>query len=142
MKKYAGILLTIVLVLGLGVAAKAQAQTRGEIVVKLPFAFVVSGKTLPAGTYQVSRFSDDKSTGLFFSSRENHTAVFVHPVEIESARVDDPSVSFEQVAGQHFLTRIQTPYDVYNIPVPQSAVLEVAAKTHDNGSASASSGSN
>ena len=53
-KKYARILLTLVGLLGLGVAAKAQ--IRGEIVVTLPFEFVVSGKTLPAGTYTLSRF--------------------------------------------------------------------------------------
>ncbi len=53
-KMYACILLTLVGLLGLGVAAKAQ--IRGQIVVTLPFEFVVSGKTLPAGTYTLSRF--------------------------------------------------------------------------------------
>jgi hypothetical protein len=139
-KRYASILLALVCVLGLGVAAKAQ--YRGEVVVTLPFAFVVSGKTLPAGTYRVSRISDDKYVGLLLKSYENRTGVFVHPVEIESARVDVPSVSFEQVGGQHFLTRIQTPYDVYNIPVSRSVIMEAASRSHDNGSASGSSGSN
>ena len=46
--------------------------------------------------------------GLVFSSYENRSNVFVHPVEIESARSDKPSVSFEQVGEQHFLSRIQT----------------------------------
>jgi hypothetical protein len=140
MKRYASILLTIVFVLGLGVTAKAE--IRNEIVVTLPFAFVVSGKTLPAGTYRVSRFSDDKDTGLLFSSRENRTGVFVHALEIENARVGGPSVSFEQIGGQHFLTRIQTPDDAYNIPVPRSAILEMATRSHDSGSTSGSSGSN
>jgi len=45
-KKYASILAAIICFLALGVAAKAQ--IRGEIVVTLPFEFVVSGKTLPA----------------------------------------------------------------------------------------------
>src|SRR5216684_10610 len=102
-KKYASILAAIICFLALGVAAKAQ--IRGEIVVTLPFEFVVSGKTLPAGTYTVSRFSDDKSSGLI-------------------------------------LSKIQTTNDVYNIPVSRSVIVEAAAGSRDNGSASGSSGSN
>jgi hypothetical protein len=139
-KKYASLLLTLICLLGLGAAAKAQ--IRSEIVVTLPFEFVVSGKTLPAGTYTVSRFADDKFDGLILSSHENRTSVFVHPVEIENTSADKPQVSFERVGEQHFLTRIQTAYDVYNIPVSRSAIMEAAARAQDSGSASASSGSN
>ena len=35
----------------LGFAAAAQAQTRSEVVVTLPFDFVASDTTLPAGKY-------------------------------------------------------------------------------------------
>jgi len=139
-KKYATILVTIICFLGLGVAAKAQ--TRNEIVVTLPFEFVVSGKTLPAGTYTVSRFADDKFEGLILSSYENRTSVFVHPVEIESASGDKPQLNFERVGGQNFLSRIQTTKDVYNIPVSRSVIVEAVARSRDNGSASGSSGSN
>jgi hypothetical protein len=139
-KRYASILLTLMCVLGMGVVARAQ--YRGEVVVTMPFEFVVSGKTLPAGEYRVSRVSDDKSAGLTLSSLENRTNVFVHPIETESARADKPSVSFERVGEQHFLSRIQTAYDVYNISVSRSAIMEAAARSHDNGFASGSSGSN
>jgi hypothetical protein len=139
-KRHASILLTLVCVLGLGVAAKAE--YRGEVVLTIPFDFVAGGKTLPAGTYRVSRISGDKSAGLVFSSYENRSNVIVHPVEIESARSDKPSVSFEEVGEQHFLTRIQTAYDVYNIPVSRSEIREAAEPPHDIGSASGSSGNN
>jgi hypothetical protein len=137
-KRYAGILLTLMCVLGLGVAAKAE--YRGEVVVTLPFEFVVGGKTLPAGTYRVSRVSDDKSTGLVFSSLENHTNVFVHPIEIETAPADKPSVSFKQVGEQHFLSKVQTRNDVYTIPVSRRAVMEAGVRSHDGTPASGSSG--
>ena len=139
-KKYASILFTLICLLGVGVAA--QAQIRGEIAVTLPFEFVVSGKTLPAGTYTVSRFSDDKFDGVILSNREGGKSVFVHPTEVENTSADKPQVSFERVGEQHFLTRIQTAHDVYNIPVSRSEILEAAARPHDNGSASGSSGSN
>jgi hypothetical protein len=139
-KKYATILFALMCLLGVGVAA--QAQIRGEIVVTLPFEFVVSGKTLPGGTYTVSRFSDNKNEGVILSNRESGKSVFVHPIETEDSSVDKPQVSFERVGELHFLTRIQTSHDVYKIPVSRSEILEAAARPHDNGSASGSSGSN
>jgi len=55
MRKYARILVAVTFLLGFSVAANAE--IRGEVVVKLPFAFVAGGVTLPAGTYTVKRFS-------------------------------------------------------------------------------------
>jgi hypothetical protein len=140
MTKFLSFLLTFICVLGLG--AVANAQIRREIVVTLPFDFVVSGKTLPAGTYFVSRFSDDKFDGVLLSNRESRTSVFVHPVEIEEASADKPEVSFERVGEQHFLARIRTAHVTYTIPVSRPQILEVTARPHDNGSISASFGSN
>ena len=105
----------------------------------LPFEFVVDGKTLPAGTYTLSTFSDDKFAGLILSNLDHRIGVFVHPVEIEGASADKPQVSFRRVGGQLFLTRIQTAYDVYNIPVSRSVIVQFANRSHGNGTASASS---
>jgi|HubBroStandDraft_6_1064221.scaffolds.fasta_scaffold1290951_2 hypothetical protein len=58
MERYVKLLVTITFLFGLGIAANAE--TRAEIVVTLPFGFVVAGRTLPAGTYRVSRLSDGK----------------------------------------------------------------------------------
>jgi hypothetical protein len=140
MKKYASILFTLICLLGVGVAA--QAQIRGEIVVTLPFEFVVSGKTLPAGTYTVSRFSDDKNDGVILTNRESGKSVFVHPSETEDASADKPQVSFERVGEQHFLSRIQTSHDVYKIPVSRSEILEATGRSHENTGSSDSSGNN
>jgi hypothetical protein len=74
MKKYARLLVAITFLFGLGVAAKAA--TRAEIVVTLPFGFVVGGKTLPAGTYTVSRWSGDNFGSLMVTSRDNRASLF------------------------------------------------------------------
>lgn len=137
-KNYASLLLTLICLLGLG--ATAQAQIRGDIVVTLPFEFVVGGKILPAGTYTLSRFSGDRLDGLLLFNRENRTSIFLHPVEIESASANKPQVSFERVGEQRFLTRIQTTNYVYNIDVPSSVIMEAAARAHENGSSAVSSG--
>ena len=135
--KFASVLLTLICLLGL--SATAKADIRGQIRVTLPFEFVVDGKTLPAGTYTLSTFSDDKFAGLILSNLDHRIGVFVHPVEIEGASADKPQVSFRRVGGQLFLTRIQTAYDVYNIPVPRSVMVQFANGSHGNGTASASS---
>jgi hypothetical protein len=138
-RKYVRILVAVIGLLGLGMAANAEVR---EIVVNLPFDFVVSGKTLPAGTYTVSRFSDDKCDGLVLSSNDNHASVFVHPIEIEGASADKPQVSFERAGEQHFLSTIQTTRDVYNIPVSRAVIKEAAARLPKNAPDSGSSGSN
>jgi hypothetical protein len=131
--KFASVLLTLIYLLGLSAAAKAE--IRGQIRVTLPFEFVVDGEKLPAGTYTLSTFSNDKFDGLVLSNHDHRISVFVHPVEIEGASADKPQVSFRRVGDQLFLTRIQTAYDVYNIPVPRSVIMQYAG----NGTASESS---
>jgi hypothetical protein len=138
MKKYARILAAVILLSGLGVAAKAESRT--EIVVTLPFEFVASGKTLPAGTYTAGRLTDGRFTGLRLTNRANGTSVFVLPNEVESTSAYKPKVSFKQVGEQHFLSAIQTANEVYNIPVYRSVILEAAAKPHGTVSVSGSAG--
>src|SRR5258708_15989262 len=78
-KKYASILLTLICLLGLGVTAAAQG--RAEIVVTLPFEFVASGKTLPAGRYTPSRVSDDKFHALLLTIYKNLPILLFHPIQ-------------------------------------------------------------
>ena len=122
-RKYASILLTLIGVLGLGVAAQAQT---GKVVVDLPFEFVASGKTLPAGTYTLSPVSDNAVDGLILSSYENHISLIVRPIETEKVAAEKPTVSFQQVGEQRFLNRIQTENTVYNLPVSRVAASQAA----------------
>ena len=138
-KQYLTVLLAVICFAGLSVTANAE--TREQTKVVMPFEFMVSGTTLPAGTYTVSRFSDDASDGVILSSRANHVSVFVHPVAVASARVDQPTVSFQSVGATHFLTEIKTAADVFTLPAPRALVLE-AARKQPNGTSSGTSGAN
>jgi hypothetical protein len=129
MKKYARILIAVIFLLGLGVAAKAE--TRPEIVAKLPFQFVVGGKTLPAGTYKVSRLSADPYGVLLITNVNSTASVFVLPLSIGSPSSHKPHVDFKQAGKQYLLSSIQTPDFVYNIAVYRSRVIVAAAKPHD-----------
>ena len=139
-KHYLKMLFGIVAIAGLGIAA--QAQNRGEIKVNVPFEFTVSGETLPAGTYTVSRVSDDKLAALLLINRDTHVGVFVRPLVVESARADMPSVGFERVGETRFLSKIETSHDIYTLAVSRAAIMEAQVKQPSGGSASPASGSN
>ena len=138
-KHYLRILLALVGFAGFSGIARAQAHQ--EIVVNLPFEFVASGKTLPAGTYTVTRLSDEKSDELVVSSRENHVSILVHAAEVESINSDRTSVKFERVGESHFLSKIATTDSIYTISVPRAATTQAAMKANDVMRSSAS-GSN
>jgi hypothetical protein len=125
---------------GLGITAKAQVAD--QIVVTIPFEFVVAGKTLPAGTYRVNRVSDDKWDGLVFRSFETRAGVIVRPTEVQSASADQAKVSFEKAGDEHFLSKIQTGDNVFTIPVSREAILLASGKSHTNTASGSSSGNN
>jgi hypothetical protein len=123
---------------GLGIIAKAQVPD--QIVVTIPFEFVVDGKTLPAGTYRVNRVTDDKWDGLIFRSFENRAGVIVHPIAVESAPADKSKVSFEKAGNEHFLSRIQTANNVFTVPVSRAAIPLASGKSHTGTPSGSSAG--
>jgi hypothetical protein len=139
MKKYARIIAAVTFLLGLSMAANAE--IRGVVKVTLPFEFVANGKTLPAGTYTVKRFSQEPFDTLMLTSDDSGTSVFVHPIEMEEATDSKARVSFHKVGEQHFLSAIETADYVYNFSVSRSVMLEAAAKRPDTVPASGSGGS-
>jgi hypothetical protein len=140
-KQYLRIVIALIGVAGLGITTKAQAVD--QVMVNIPFEFVVAGKTLPAGNYRVNRVSHTDSRTLVLSSFENNVSAMVHPAEVESSSDDKAQVSFEEVVGEHFLSKIETANHLFTIPVSRSAILEAAARSHSGISAPGSaSGSN
>jgi len=136
-KLFLRIAMALVGVAGLGIATKGQVVD--QIVVTVPFEFVVAGTTLPAGTYQVHRVSDDPSSGLVLSSYENHVITTVFPIDVESARVNKPEVTFETAGDEHLLSRIQTANNVFNIPVSKPANNGILANNGKTSSGSSRS---
>ena len=137
-KLYLRIAVALVSFAGLGITAKAQAVD--QVVVTIPFEFVVAGKTLPAGTYRVNRVSDDRWAGLIFSSFENRASAIVHPIEVESTPDGQAHVSFETAGDEHFLSKIETADNVFTIPVSRAAILLASEKSHTDTSSRGSVG--
>ena len=122
------ILLAVFGLAGLGVAAKAQ--DIDQVVVTIPFEFVVGGKTLPAGTYRTNRISNDKHEGLVLSSVENHVSVILHPTKVESTHDDNAQASFQETGDQRFLSTIETGDNIFTIPEPSVVIQEASARSH------------
>ena len=133
-QQWANVLLVITSLFGL--AAGAKAETHREVIVKIPHEFVVAGRTLPAGTYTVSRLSDDRLAGLSIASYEQRSGVLVLANQFENRPADDTKISLERVGGMYFLRSIETLEGVYTFPLPHSALLMAKSAHTDNMSAS------
>jgi hypothetical protein len=129
-QQLASVLLIIISLFGF--AAGAKAETRREIVVNIPYEFVVAGHTLPAGTYTVSRLSDDRRSGLTIASYEQRSGVIVLPNQFENRLADETKVRFEHLGDMYFLRSIETLDGVYTFSLPHSAVL-MAKSAHTDG---------
>lgn len=118
-KLYFRIAVVLVGIAGMGITTKAQAVD--QLLVTVPFEFVVGGTTLPAGMYWVHRLSDANPTGgLVLSSYGNRVISVVLPIDIKNATVYKPQLTFEAIGGQRVLSRIQTGDNVFDIPIAKS----------------------
>ena len=132
-RQYLRIVIAVIGFAGLGVIAKAQAVD--QVVVNIPFEFMVAGKTLPAGTYAVKRLSDTDPSALILSSFENRANAIVVSTQVESSSDDKAKLTFEQVGDEHFLSKIETADHVFTMMLAShSEILEAAAKSHSGAS--------
>ncbi len=138
MKKYLAGIFAVVFSMA-AFAMAAPAETSDQLIVTIPYDFVVGGKTLPAGTYRVSRVSTTDLGTLLLKNVDNHAGVLLNASEWEDVRADKPELQFQQIAGQHFLSAIETSEHVFNIPVSKSAVL-LAMKSQQGSPASNAAG--
>lgn len=110
-----------------GIAAKAAEPD--QLIVNIPYDFVVSGKTLPAGAYRVSRLSEGNLYELAIRSVETGSTVYTLSSEIESVSSNKTKVTLQGSGEQHFLSKIQTADHIFTIPVSKSALEEAAAQS-------------
>jgi hypothetical protein len=124
-------------------AAATRAQEVDQIIVNVPYEFVVAGKTLPAGAYRVNRANEIYNTwSLVMTSLESRDRIFLLADEVSPTREDKPAVSFQHIGDQYFLSKIETADHIFNIPVPAKATQVVAKHNQNSPSGSSSSGSN
>jgi hypothetical protein len=133
MKKwYSSVVLTVTCLLGLGMSARAQDVDK--VAVNVPFEFVAGGQTLPAGTYTVSRVSDQTSSPLLIRSNDN--GVFLLPMVFDGVAADHAELSFEHVGDKYFLSKVETLAGAYAIRTPRAMTQVAQTKDHGTGSGS------
>ena len=124
-------------------AAASRAQAVDQIIVTVPYEFVVSGKTLPAGTYRVNRLNDRDLSELEITGVNNRAGALLRSSEVSPTREDKPTVSFQHVGDQYFLNKIETADHIFTISVSAAKpATAVAMKKQTSPSPSSSSGSN
>ena len=87
-------------------AGSAQAQ---EVIVKVPFAFVVQGHTLPAGKYAVSPVNEDRSAMLIRgedANRKSVAVVLTMPADGHDPARDKPALTFSRFENGYRLSTI------------------------------------
>jgi hypothetical protein len=130
MKTFARIVTTILGFTALAIGAKAQDPDR--LVIHIPYEFVITGTTLPAGTYAVSRVETSNEDELIVRNLDNEGGVLVVPSIIEDAHGDSLGFTFQTVGGEHFLTKIETAEHVLTVSVSKSAILEATNKSRQS----------
>jgi hypothetical protein len=123
-------------------AAATRAQEVDQLIVNVPYDFVVSGKTLPAGAYRVKRADDRDNHVLAITSLENGGGVLLLSGVVSPTSEEKPALGFEVIGDQHFLNRVETADHIFTIPVPANAAQLVAMKKQTTPSPSSSSGAN
>jgi hypothetical protein len=123
----------------LGVGVSARAQDADAVVVGVPFEFVAGGATLPAGEYRVSRANPGVSRELAINGYDKGNA-FLLPVTFDEGFASQPTLSFENVGGKYFLSKIKTPGGVYTMPTPRERIMLGEANTPSPVSSSSSGG--
>jgi hypothetical protein len=104
MKRILVTLLTAVGITGPFVAHLAAQSTAQEAVI--PFAFIVSNHTMPAGTYRVSRFNQGAPV---FSLRGPSSSIFVQLPMNEEGKPQNPSLTFACYPKECVLAKITPP---------------------------------
>ena len=93
----------------------ASATLRGTI----PFEFVVNGKVLPAGEYTISDSMSSETVQIRGVSDPKQSAIAL-TAYTQSTGQGDPTLSFRNVNGKHYLVTISRAGSAKDVSVPTS----------------------
>jgi hypothetical protein len=116
----------------------AHAQDVDGVVVTVPFAFEAGGATLPAGDYRIKRANPGINRELAITGY-NKGGAFLLPLAFDQGTSDEPTLSFAQIGGRRYLSKVKTLNGVYTLPLPSAAIA--LAQTNSQSTLS-SSGTN
>jgi hypothetical protein len=127
-KQYSTVLLALIGLFALNAGARAQEE--GKVVAKVPYEFVAGGKTLPAGTYTITRVSPETRILEIRSNETFQDSAFLLPISSDAA-VDHAELTLESVGDTYYLSRVATSAGVYTLPTPKAATTAAKVKHRD-----------
>jgi len=108
----------------------------GQIVnrVNVPFSFVVSGKTLPAGAYDIQRLERTSNVLVIHNLKTNTLTAIMTSMEASSAQSAAVLV-FGEVGDQHYLRAVRVPGASFSWPLTKAEkeLAQAEATTVVNG---------
>ena len=128
-KRCFGILIAFLSLAGSGAVAKAQTQY--SWILKVDHPFVVVDKTLPAGTYTIKRANEAEPRVLLFRNSDHGASAIVLPYWRHRPYSLKATVSFEQIGGQYFLSRIDTSEIGFTIPLSRAKASQLAKQQNE-----------
>ncbi len=119
MKKSLGIVTVAILMLLVGIYPAAAQGSREAALVRIPFRFIIGGKALPAGTYEVwSESSDWEMMAISTVDKPTTAIVWVRtkPAPNPEPERRDVHLQFKNYYGQYFLQWVQLPLsDIHEV---------------------------
>jgi hypothetical protein len=98
------------IILALIIAVPARAITPGTSMrANIPFDFMVRGKTLPAGSYEIRRISDEPDGLLIRNINDKHDHAMFETEPVEASQAPNRSeVVFHRYGDTYFLSEVLT----------------------------------
>ena len=125
--------------LALMIAVPARAQLPGtRIRVDIPFNFIVRGKMLPAGTYEIKTVSDSEEDLLIRNVANHHDHIMFQTERLDEAKPPHRSeIVFHRYGESYFLSEILTAGEqVGSELIPSRAERQLKRELENNQTAS------
>ena len=109
MKRYLNFPLAIIILIGVvAISAQAQSSNTQRLIAKIPFAFTVGHKTLPAGRYTVTVLnpSSDRKT-LQVRSMDGHSSAIVLTIAANATATDNAKLMFDCYGDHYYFAQAQ-----------------------------------
>lgn len=105
-----------VLLLTLASAGSALADSRDTTVSTIPFDFVIGTTTFPAGTYSISRASDQQPGELLIRSKDGKAGAFFSPITSQPPDSNgEVKLRFRHEGDRYFLMEVFGGLETYTI---------------------------
>lgn len=105
----------------------AHAQT---VEFRIPFQFTIQNKTLPAGTYRVSRVSYSAQTVVEVKSLDGLFSAFSSIYTADTPSPRRGQLVFTRYGNQYFLHKVLCGHLGLNVQIPRSRLEEQAQRQH------------